>query len=252
MDIRIAVYHYSGHQLERLCAATSDPPEIVQAFHGLLDPIPQGKGELALLPGYQAFKLLFGYSNAGWISEAIVGTFHDAAVSPVPARRELIVFTNGSSGTQPKSLDIYASIIDPALAMNTPINPVIMDLYKQQQHITSSAAPNGALSTVDAPKTPDPATSKPGQMSSTWFAGTLPWFNNVGKMTGGQSFVPQHLNREALAEILALVRDTTLSQYVVGFVPDAAAKQKKHSLTVALSSKSKGKLIGGEKNGVAY
>jgi hypothetical protein len=38
----------------------------------------------------------------------------------------------------------------------------------------------------------------------------------------------------------------------VGFSPDAAAKAKKHSLAVALSSKSKGKLIGGEKNGVTY
>jgi hypothetical protein len=40
MDIHLAVYHYAGRQLERLCPATSDPGEIVKAFHALLDPIP--------------------------------------------------------------------------------------------------------------------------------------------------------------------------------------------------------------------
>jgi hypothetical protein len=25
MDIRLAIYHHAGHQLERLCAASSDP-----------------------------------------------------------------------------------------------------------------------------------------------------------------------------------------------------------------------------------
>ncbi len=71
-------------------------------------------------------------------------------------------------------------------------------------------------------------------------------------MTGGKSFVPHDLNRDALAGILGLVRDTTLSEYVVGFSPDPASKPKKHSLAVALTSKSKGKLTGGERNGVTY
>ncbi len=96
MDIRIAVYHYALGQLERLCAATSDPREIVHAFHALLDPIPQGKGDLTLLPGNQPYKPLFGQSNSGWLSESIVGSLKDAVASPAPARRLLIVFTNGS------------------------------------------------------------------------------------------------------------------------------------------------------------
>jgi hypothetical protein len=252
MDIRIAVYHFAGQQLERLCAATTDPREIFRAFHALLDPIPPDKGELTPLPGYYVFKPLFGANKTGWLNESIVNTLMDVAASPVPARRLLIVFTNGSSATGPKSLDPYSSLVDPSLAMNIPIYPVIMDMLKQQQHLSGSTAPNGALGTIDAPKSPDPGSSKPGAMSSTWYTGLLPWFNNVGEKTGGESYVPQHLNREALAGILGLVRDTTLSQYIVGFGPDAAPKPKKHSLAVALNSKSKGKLIGGEKNGVTY
>jgi hypothetical protein len=110
MDIRIAVYHYSGHQLERLCAASTDPREIVHAFHALLDPISQDKGELTLLPGYYVFKPLFGTPRMGWLNESIVGALKDAAASPVPARRLLIVFTSGNSGTLSKSLDLYSSI----------------------------------------------------------------------------------------------------------------------------------------------
>lgn len=60
MDIRVAVYHYAGRQMERLCDATSNP-------HALLDPIPPGKGELALLPGREIIK---GSSLSGGISVA--------------------------------------------------------------------------------------------------------------------------------------------------------------------------------------
>lgn len=246
MDIRLAVYHYSGHQLERLCAASSDPREIVRAFHALLDPVPQGKGELTLLPGYNVIKPSFDPSWKGWLNESIVGTLKDAAASPVPARRLLIVFTTGSSGTMSKSSDNFSGIVDPALAMNIPINPVVMGVYRQQQHaIASAPGPGGALGTTDAP-------TKPGATPSTAYTGLLPWIAAAAEMTGGEKFVPRRLNRETLAGILALVRDTTVSQYVVGFIPDAVAKARKHSLVVAISSKSTGKLIGGEKNGVIY
>jgi hypothetical protein len=246
MDIRLAVYHYAGRQLERLCAASSDPQEIVRAFHALLDPIPQGKGELTLLQGNYVPKPLFGASlTMGWLSESIVATLKDAAASPVPARRLLILFTIGVGGTASKSFDPYSSFVDPALAMNIPIDPVILDMYKT--HIVSTAAPNGALGTVDTPMSLADKGAPPMA-----YSGPLPWISRVGEMTGGESFVPQRLNRETMASILGQVRDTVLSQYMVGFSPDAAAKPKKHSLAVTLSSKSKGKLVGGERNDVRY
>lgn len=88
-------------------------------------------------------------------------------------------------------------------------------------------------------------------MGSTWYRSSAV-DHQSGRVDGGEAFVPHHLDREVLAGILSIVRDTTLSQYVVGFSPDAAAKPKKHSLAVALTSKSKGKLVGGAKNGVTY
>lgn len=262
MDIRLAVYHYAGHQLERLCAASSDPREIVRAFHALLDPIPQGNGELTLLPGDSVPKPLPGpkqkdnclFCNAGWLSESIVGTLKDAAASPVPARRLLIVFTSGSSGTAPKSPD-YSNIVDPALAMSIPIDTVVMDMDKQEQHISGRplgmGGMAGALATADVRKS-SADSNKTADLGATWYKGFLPWITKAGELTGGETFVPHHLDRQTLAEILDIFRDKTLSQYVVGFAPDAAAKPKRHSLAVALTSKSRGKLVGGEKNGLTY
>ena len=202
MDIRIAVYHYSLHQLERLCAATSDPREIVHAFHALLDPIPPGKGELTLLPGNRINKPLFGPPTSGWLIESIAGTLKDAGDSSlVPARRLLIVFSAGGSGTYSFS-DPYGGIVNPALAMNIPINPVFMNVYKQ----SGAISPRG---------------------SGEWYSGLLPWWNKAGDMTGGRSFVPHDLDRETMAGILGLVRDTALSQYLVGFSPESAARSRK-------------------------
>jgi hypothetical protein len=254
MDVRLAVYHYTGQQLERLCAASSDPREIVRAFHALLDPIPQGKGELTLLPDDNVIKTMFGVpSKNAWLNESIVGTLKDAAgPSSAPARRMLILFTVGSSGTGSKSAG-FNNIVDPALAMRIPIDSVVMGMDRQEQHVTGTGpgAVAGALETADPPKSQqDPLTSKAGAMG--WYKGFLPWITKAGELTGGEAFVPHHLDREALAGILGQVRDTALSQYVVGFSPDAGAKPKKHSLAVALSSKSKGKLVGGDRDGVIY
>jgi len=253
MDIRLAVYHFAGRQLERLCAAGRDAREIVRAFHSLLDPIPEGKGELTLLPGDNIAKPMFGPPpKSGWLGESIVGTLKDAAASPVPARRLLIVFTQGSSGTT--ATPGYSSIVDPALAMSIPFDTVVMDMDEQEQHLSGRPlGPGGmpALSTADAPLSSGNS-GKPGDIAGTWYKGFLPWSTRAGELTGGQTFVPHQLDRETLARILSVERDAGLSQHVVGFSPDAAAKPKKHTLSVALTSKSTGKLVGGEKDGVMY
>jgi len=251
MDIRVSVYHYSGRQFERLCAASSDPPEIVHTFQALLDPISPGKGELTLLPGNKVLKPPFGPPDEGWLIESVVATLKDAVESPVAARRILIVFTTGSGGTFPEtSLErAYASMVDLALTLNIPINPVIMHYARFLGRASSGApGPGGVFSTVDTPKE---LADKLGIMGSTAYK-VLPWFTSTGEKSGGEALIPPRLDRETFAGILGLVRDATLSQYIVGFSPDAAAKPKKHSLAVTLSSKSKGKLVGGEKNGVVY
>ncbi len=246
--IRMSVYHYSGRQLERLCGATSDPREIGHAFQALLDPIPQGKGELTLLPGSSVRKPMFEAPFMGWLAESIVTTLKDATASPVPARRLLLVFTTGMSGTGENDLrGDYNTIVGPAFAANVPINPVIMN--QDKMHVVwDRPGPGGVFTTVDMPEA---LKNKAGVVGNTGYQ-NLPWFAAVGARTGGEVFVPHQLDREALAAILKIARDVTLSQYVVGFTPDSAQKPKKHSLGVALTSKSSGRIVGGEKNGILY
>jgi hypothetical protein len=239
MDIRVAVYHYSGSQLEKLCNATSDPKEIVRAFHSLLEPIPPGKGELTLFPGEKIVKPQFGGRPLALTSNAVFAAMKDEDASSAPARRVLIVFTVGIDGTSSNPLSATDDkIASSALASNIAIDPVIVDEYKTHMAGTAPGA-GGEISTVDT-------------SAGTIYDGPLPQFANIGEETGGKVFVPPYLNRQALAAILGLARDTMLSEYVVGFSPDAALTPKKHSLAVKLSAKSKGKLIGGEKNGVMY
>ncbi len=249
LDIRMAVYHYAGRQLERLCGATSDARQIFQALESLLNPIPPDKGELTLLPGRHIQKLLFGPSGMGWMPESIDSVLHDAAASPVPARRVLILFTKGASGTGGATLEsTYNSIVDPALALSIPIDPVILARGRLDHIFANRAGPGGVLSTADGPPR---SGNTVGPVSVTWYH-NLPWVASVGEMTGGELFVPDHMDRKALAAILALARDRIASQYVVGFTPEASLKPKKHSLGVKLRSKSAGKLIGGERSGVTY
>jgi hypothetical protein len=246
-DIRLSVYHYAGNQLERLCAATNNPREIVQAFQALLNPIRQGKGELTLLSGNHVQKPMFDPPWRGWMAESIVTTLKDAAASPIAARRVLLFFTDGGGGTGSKSLeDAYSSMVDPAQVLNIPLDPVIMDQYRMNV-IANRPSPGGVLATVDIPAD---LANKAGFTGEAYR--NLPWVAGVGGRTGGEVFVPPRLDREALAAILKIARDTTLSQYIVGFTPEEAAKPKKHSLEVTLKSKSSGKLIGAERNGVVY
>jgi len=252
MDIRLAVYHFANSRLERLCGATSDPREIVNAFHSLLDPIPAGKGQLTLLPGYQELKPMFGPQIHGWLNESIVATLKDATASAVPARRMLVVFTNGLGGTG--SFKSGASgIVDSSLALNIPINPVVMNFSDGMGRMFAGGRVAGAMSTDGYVKG---SLDKLGYIRSTAPYANLGGFATMGEKTGGSAFIPPHLDRDALAGILGLVRDTTLSRYVVGFAPTAAAepasKSKKHSLEVTLAAKSKGKLVGGARDGVTY
>jgi hypothetical protein len=68
-------------------------------------------------------------------------------------------------------------------------------------------------------------------------------------LTGGRGFYPYSIDEGVVSSILKLIRES-LSQYVVGFVPPAPGRQKRHNLEIRLQSKSSGKLRGGKKTAV--
>ncbi len=244
MDIRLSVYHFAANQLERLCSATSDPAVILSAFHSLLKPIPAGSGELTVLPGDKIPDAKAPAANlTGWVNESVVAAMRDAVASPVQARRLLLVFTAWGSGTQASAG--ANPISGPALSMSIPVDTVVMEMDNQERHVSGYGVGIQGLASADAPKSAE-------QGGQSWTKGYLPQISKEGDQTGGQTFVPHTLDRDALVDILSVARDTALSQYAVGFVPNTVAAPKKHNLSVALASRSKGKIIGGEKEGVIY
>ncbi len=53
-----------------------------------------------------------------------------------------------------------------------------------------------------------------------------------------------------MSDILIVVRNEGLFQYVVGFVPEASGRPRGHRLEVKLKSKPSGKLRGGKRMAV--
>jgi hypothetical protein len=52
-------------------------------------------------------------------------------------------------------------------------------------------------------------------------------------------------------DILNVIRDKSLSQYIVGFAPPAASGgQREHKLEIRLKAKGAGKLVGGKRAAV--
>ena len=49
-DLRISIYSFQDHRLRRLCAPTKDPPELTEAFFGLLGPVSPEDGVSLSLP----------------------------------------------------------------------------------------------------------------------------------------------------------------------------------------------------------
>ncbi len=243
MDISMSVYHFDDGHFERLCRASRDPQEIGEAFRKLLSPIP-AQDRLTLLPGNHVNEGGWIAVSRGWWQEATVAALRDAASSPVPARRVLFVFSGlDNGGTAPgRGAGSWPAIGNEAIRLGIAIDPVVMDFYKwaASQHITGDNPHVGLFSV--------PVTMRDG---STRYVGA-PMSGRLGEMTGGEALLPDHLTRDTLADILQLIRNKTLSRYLVGFVPETAGQPGKHRLQVELKSAAAGKILGGERQDVAY
>ena len=238
LDIRISVYHYADRQFERLSNATRNPNELLQGIRWLLDPIPAGEGILTLLPGNGDLSAPSG--SSAWLWESIVASLNDAtAASPVSARRVLIVFSEGYSGTSGSGT--RQNVADRAVALGVPIYPVILDRNKYVEHpiVLLHTYTPGPYDTEVQPRSPDAAPLRYAPASPA---------SPLGDMTDGSVYFPSSLDRKTMNGILEGVRDAELAKYVVGFVPEPSQAPRKRTLEVVLRSKSIGKVVGGRRD----
>ncbi len=118
-------------------------------------------------------------------------------------------------------------------------------------------SPYGGAAPINRPGSAPPYDPSAPRGSSAsirdWYSGdTIPMnrFGSVGPLTGAESLYPSQVDVSVVDNILNVIRDKSLSQYVVGFAPASSVQQRKHSLEVKLKSKSVGKLTGGKRTGV--
>ncbi len=232
MDVRLAVYHFEINQWERLCAPTNDPETATNALRRILDPIPAGVGNLTPLPGRRAVWTIVG--SPGWLQEATAATLGNAAGAAQRTRHILIWFSNGWGGGGTLQTDLLAA---QAAAAGITIDPVMVD-FGNLPAVSGSAAGSFSVSG-----------GTPG--GQTRFV-NAPLTGEIGRMTGGQLFVIERLGLDDLVRILTGVRNKAISGYQIGFVPDKSGKPRKHDLEVKMTSKDKGKLVGGRRGEVIY
>jgi hypothetical protein len=277
-DVRISVYRFDHRSLQRLCRSTSDPGTLTNAIHRLPEPIPAGEAiPLRLPPKRQTYEdaarergLKGDPKNPSvfipsWSMEAVIDTLRDSAAAPDNGIRVLVAFSQGAGPTTTQTHDAA----DQAIALGIPVFPVVLDFYKYYRTpvaatgrtagggegvhtfppVAATAPPGGGG--VSTPPTPSGACVTPDGRG-TCYGLTLPlekmW--NVGALTGGRGFYPYSIDEGVVSSILKLIRNESLSQYVVGFVPPAPGRRKKHNLEIRLQSKSSGKLRGGKKTAV--
>jgi hypothetical protein len=256
-DVRISVYRFDHRSLQRLCRSTSDPGTLTNAIHRLPEPIPAGEAiPLRLPPKRQTYEdaarergLTGDPKNPSvfipsWSMEAVIDTLKDSAAVPDNGIRVLVAFTQGAG---PTTTGWTHDAADQAIALGIPVYPVVLDFYKYYRTPVAATAPPAGEG-VSTPPTPSGGCVTPdGRGMCYGLTRPLEDMWNVGALTGGRGFYPHSIDEGVVSSILKLIRNEGLSQYVVGFVPPAPGRQRKHNLEIRLQSKSSGKLRGGKK-----
>jgi hypothetical protein len=269
-DVRVSVYRYDHDRMQRLCRSTKDPQTLTRAIHRLPEPLPAEEAIPLTLP---QGRMTFADFNAkhgvrpdpkyaiwplSWTYEAVVATLKDSTTEPDNSTRALIVFseTDGPTTTKPQDA------ADQAISLGIPVYTVVLDVDEYIRHPFSQggeahgglAQGSVAISRPDSVPKYDPNAPRNSQAAvRVWSTkDTLPMarFGSLGPLTDGESLYPTRLDASVVDNILSVIRDKGLSQYLVGFAPPPSGQQRKHSLEIRLKSKSIGKLTGGKRTAV--
>ncbi len=256
-NVLISIYRFDHQQLQQLCRLASDPRVITEAIHRLPEPIPPGEAiPLALPPNRVTIRDLV-VSQGGmkedpkhpvilhtpsWTLEAVIATLNDSFREPDRATRLLAVFSQGAGPTNTKPEDAA----DRANALGIPVYPILLGQYRSA---VAGTRPPGTGSDASS-RGCDPRNIEQGSTCQDGDSIHLERFGKVGELTGGRAFYPGGIDEKLVSDILIVVRNEGLFQYVVGFVPEASGRPRGHRLKIKLKSKSSGKLRGGGRTAV--
>ena len=233
-DVRISIYHFDHRQLHQLCRLVSDPPGLTAAIHRLTGPIPPEEAiPLSLPPHRQTLEQLvienggfkadpkrpIIFQTPSWTIEAALATLKDSFAAPERAIRLMAIFSQGTGPTTATAQDVA----DQAVALGVPIYPILLG-----RRIA-------------------PVAQGQGMVRYDLDTLILERFGKVGELTGGRAYYPGGMDEKLVSNILVVMRNQGLFQYVVGFVPDASGPPRTHRLEIKLRSNSSGTLKGGKR-----
>ena len=213
--VRLSVYSFND-KLFRHCRPTRDGAELAAALGQVRD-------SRSMAATVEKLPLTLPHGRKGgpatWLFEAIMATARDAAADARPATRMLVVFSDGFPTTNTRPEDAAVALSE----LGMPVYPVILG----HSHIAARKA-EGQLGWP--------------QMAELFMAD----FARLAELTGGRSFDPPAIDVTIVRQILGAMAAQALSEYVVGFAPEASAGgARRHRLEVRVRSKEIGTVRGG-------
>jgi hypothetical protein len=267
-DVRVSIYRYDHQQLQNLCRSTKDPEILSRAIQRLPEAIPASEAIPLTLPrgriAHAGANTKSGrlYWPLSWTLEAVIRALNDSTSGHEAAMRALIVFSERVGPTTTREEDAA----DAALALGVPLYPVVIGFEEYLLHPFGTMSVRSDFFTQHSdvmiqiprpdqqPSSSGPAAANPLEDSTRRYVNgsTVPMlrFGRLGPLTGGAALFPSQINAAAITDILGVIRDKSLSQYIVGFVPQSSDRPRSHRLKIGIKAAADGKLVGGERTAV--
>jgi VWFA-related protein len=233
----LAVYGFAA-SLKRFCLPSRDPQQLEAAFNSVLKTSRKGPtvspvNIMLQLPS----KRKSDPRGGTWIYEAVIAAVKDMAAWPGNATHLIVIFSDGFPTTTSVPEDAAKVARDNAVT----IYPVALGhwrIVEKEREIAPLLNGN--------PKPNEGAQRRMDNLRAQ--EQEIVDFASLGELTGGRSFDPPMMNSDMLRRIIGAMVGSVLTEYVVGFTPEASDHPARHKLAVKLVSKDAGKLMGGTRS----
>jgi VWFA-related protein len=227
-NVRVAIYGFAG-KLRRYCPLTRD----FETLHAALDAVrDRRKGAGVDIPIELPPKRKSDPRGGTWIYESVIGAARDTAAQPAPARRLMLVFSDGFGTTTSAPED--ASNI--CAELGVAVYPVLLGHWKLLEQMRAEQEREAARKNPSAniSAAADRMNEKQREVEE---------FGSLARLTGGHAFDPPMLTLDVLRRVLAGLVAEARTEYVLGFTPAPGELDRRRKFEVKLKEKAGAQII---------